>query len=396
MSARSERDRLAHELEAARKRIADLETALLRRGRDTLTAVLRIEGFREQLVEELLRTRRRGLQGALVVLQVDRLSDIHRDHGFGVGDAALGALVDALRAGTRGEDVIGRTGDDRFALLLREAGGAATSACVARLLGDLQALEIGAIRGISVSAGVALFGPQDDDPVTLFETAGRALANAQAGGGGRAVIATGDGAGLGVTAELHRRDAVEALAVALLERDRYTGEHSESVVDMAVAVAQGLGLTPAQIEDIRAGAQLHDIGKVGIPDAILNKPGPLTPEERAVMAEHPVIGERILRGIGGFAPVADIVRHEHESYDGTGYPDGLVGSEIPIGSRIILACDAYHAMTSDRPYRARMSHADAFRELRRCAGRQFDPEVTAALVSRFYHQRSGRALLRAV
>lgn len=217
MSARSERDRLAHELEAARKRIADLETALLRRDRDTLTAVLRIEGFREQLVEELLRTRRRGLQGALVVLQVDRLSDIHRDHGFGVGDAALGALVDALRAGTRGEDVIGRTGDDRFALLLREAGEAATSACVARLLGDLQALEIGAIRGISVSAGVALFGPEDDDPVRLFETAGRALANAQAGGGGRAVIATGDGAGLGVTAELHRRDAVEALAIALLD-----------------------------------------------------------------------------------------------------------------------------------------------------------------------------------
>jgi diguanylate cyclase (GGDEF)-like protein/putative nucleotidyltransferase with HDIG domain len=396
MSARNERDRLARELEAARKRIADLETALLRRGRDTLTAVLRIEAFREQLVDELVRTRRRGLQGALVVLQVDRLSDIHRDHGFGVGDAALGALVDALRAGTRAEDVIGRTGDDRFALMLRECGEAATSACVARLLGDLQALEIGAVHGISVSAGVALFGPQDDDPVTLFETAGRALANAQAAGGGRAVIASGDGNDLGVTADLHRRDAVEALAIALLERDRYTGEHSESVVDMAVSVAVGLGLSPAQIEDIRAGALLHDIGKVGIPDAILNKPGPLTPEERTVMAEHPVIGERILRGIGGFAPVADIVRHEHESFDGSGYPDGLVGNEIPIGSRIILACDAYHAMTSDRPYRARMSHADAFRELRRCAGQQFDPAVTAALVSRFYHERAGRTLLRAV
>jgi diguanylate cyclase (GGDEF)-like protein/putative nucleotidyltransferase with HDIG domain len=392
MSARSDRDRLALELEAARKRIADLETALLRRGRDTLTAVLRIEAFREQLVEELLRTRRRGLQGALVVLQVDRLSDIHRDHGFGVGDAALGALVDTLRAGTRGEDVVGRTGDDRFALLLRECGEAATSACIARLLGDLQALEVGAVNGISVSAGVALFGPEDDDPVALFETAGRALANAQAAGGGRAVIASGNGEDLGVTAELHRRDAVEALAIALLERDRYTGEHSESVVDMAVCVAHGLGLSPAQIEDVRAGALLHDIGKVGIPDAILNKPGPLTPEERTVMAEHPVIGERILRGIGGFAPVADIVRHEHESFDGSGYPDGLVGSAIPIGSRIILACDAYHAMTSDRPDRSRMSHADAFRELRRCAGRQFDPNVTAALVSRLYQERAGRPL----
>jgi diguanylate cyclase (GGDEF)-like protein/putative nucleotidyltransferase with HDIG domain len=392
MSARSERDQLARELEAARKRIAELESALMRRGRDTLTAVLRIEAFREQLVEELQRAHRRGLYGALVVLQVDRLADVHRDHGFAIGDAVLSSLVESLRAGTRAEDVIGRTGDDRFVLLLREAGEGATSACVGRLLGDLQALEVGPVKGISTSAGVALFGPEDSDPVALFETAGRALADAQAAGGGRAVIATGDGDGLGVSAELHRRDAVEALAIALLERDRYTGEHSESVVEMAVGVARGLGLSPAQVEDVRAAALLHDIGKVGIPDAILNKPGPLTPEERTVMAEHPVIGERILRGIGGFAPVADIVRHEHESYDGSGYPDGLVGDDIPIGSRIILACDAYHAMTSDRPYRARMSNADAFRELRRCAGSQFDPNVTAALVSRLYSERAGRPL----
>ena len=393
MSARSERDRLARELEAARKRIADLETALLRRGRDTLTAVLRIEAFREQLVEELARTRRRGLRGALIVLQVDRLADVHRDHGFAIGDQLLSALVDALRAGTRSEDLLGRIADDRFALLLREAGEAATSACIARLLGAFQLIEAGPVKGISASAGIAMFGPEDDDAVALFDRAARGLADAQAGGGGRAVIASGDDTGdIGVSAELHRRDAVEALAVALLERDRYTGEHSESVVDMAGAVARGLGLSPAQVEDVRAAALLHDIGKVGIPDAILNKPGPLTDEERTVMAEHPVIGERILRSIGGFAGVAEIVRHEHESFDGSGYPDGLVGDGIPIGSRIILACDAYHAMTSDRPYRARMSHGDAFRELTRCAGRQFDPEVTAALVAHFYHQRAGRTL----
>ncbi|HEV2776154.1 MAG TPA: HD domain-containing phosphohydrolase [Solirubrobacteraceae bacterium] len=396
MSARGERDRLVRELEAARRRIAELEAALLRRRRDTLTAVLRIEAFREQLVDELQRTKRRGLQGALVLLQVDRLADVHRDHGFGVGDAMLGAFVDALRAGTRAEDVIGRTGADRFALLLREAGESATTACIARLLGDLQVLAVGPIRGICVSAGVAVFSAADGDPVVLFDIAGRALADAQAAGGGRAVIASGDGRGLGVSAELHRRDAVEALAIALLERDRYTGEHSESVVDMAAGVAESLGLSPAQVGDVRAAALLHDIGKVGIPDAILNKPGPLTPDERGVMAEHPVIGERILRGIGGFAAVADIVRHEHESYDGSGYPDGLAGNEIPIGSRIILACDAYHAMTSDRPYRARMSHAAAFRELRRCAGGQFDPNVTAALVAHFYHERSGGPMLRAV
>ncbi len=394
MSARTERDQLIRELEAARKRIADLEVALLRRGRDALTAVLRIEAFREQFVEELARTKRRNLVGALIVLQVDRLADIHRDHGFAVGDALLSALVEALRAGTRSEDLLGRLGDDRFALLLREAGEAATSACVGRLLGALQLIEVGPVRGVSASAGVVQFGPADQDAVVLFQKASQALADAQAGGGGRAVICSDDGTGgTGASAKLHRRDAVEALAVALLERDRYTGEHSESVVEMSVAVARSLGLSPAQVEDVRAASLLHDIGKVGIPDAILNKAGPLTPDERIVMAEHPVIGERILRSIGGFLNVAEIVRHEHESWDGSGYPDGLAGELIPVGSRIILACDAYHAMTSDRPYRARMSHADAFTELTRCAGRQFDPKVTEALVAHFYHHRVGGSAL---
>ena len=390
MSLRSERDLLARELDVARKRIVELEMSQLRRTRDAQTGVLRIEPFREQLVEELARARRHGLHGAIVVLQVDRLADIHREHGFVAGDQLLRAIVAALRAGTRADDRIVRTGDDRFALLLRETGEQETMSCVTRLLGTFQALDLGPIQGVSVSAGIATFGSEDDDAVALFDRAGRALAGAQAGGGGRAVLAAVDGDVVGVSAELHRRDAVEALAIALLERDRYTGEHSESVVDMAVAVARSLGLSEAQVEDVRAAALLHDIGKVGIPDAILNKPGPLTPEERAVMAEHPVIGERILRSIGGFSPVAAIVRHEHESWDGTGYPDGLVGDEIPIGSRIILACDAYHAMTSDRPYRKRMSHADAFAELSRCAGQQFDPQVTAALVAHFYHQRAGR------
>ena len=391
MSARSEQMRLIHELEAARTRIAELESALQRRIHDGMTAVLRIEVFREQLAEGLRHTRRGAREGALIVLQVDRLAEVHREHGFAGGNALLAAVVAAIRTGTRAGDPIGRIGHDRFAVLLREADEPGARACIARLLGDIAMLAVGRVQGVCASAGVALFGPGDDDAVLVFERADRALQAALDGGGGRAVIAAGDGDQTGVSAELHRRDAVEALAVALLERDRYTGEHSESVVEMAAAVAGGLGLSPAQIEDVRAAALLHDIGKVGIPDAILNKPGPLTPDERTVMAEHPVIGERILRSIGGFAAVADIVRHEHESFDGSGYPDGLVGDAIPIGSRIILACDAYHAMTSDRPYRARMTHADAFRELTRCAGRQFDPQVTAALVAHFYHERAGHA-----
>ncbi len=387
MSARKDRDELARELEVARLRIAELERELIRRGRDPLTGVLRIEPFREQLGEEVQRAKRHDRPSALVLFEIDRMADLHRDHGYDAGDALLRAVVEAVRAGTRAEDVLARMGDCRFGLLLCDADAGAAAACMERLRLDFEKLEIGPVSSAGASAGVAPFG-RNDEAIDIFERATRALADAQGAGGGRVVTAsTSDPSGAGVVAAIHRRDAVEALAIALLERDRYTGEHSESVVDMAAKVAATLGLSSEQVEDVRSAALLHDIGKVGIPDAILNKPGPLTPEEREVMAEHPVIGERILRSIGGFSTVAAIVRHEHESYDGSGYPDGISGDEIPIGSRIILACDAYHAMTSDRPYRKRMSHTDAFAELARCAGHQFDPDVTGALVGYFYHRR---------
>jgi HD-GYP domain-containing protein (c-di-GMP phosphodiesterase class II) len=144
---------------------------------------------------------------------------------------------------------------------------------------------------------------------------------------------------------------------------------------------------------VKGAALLHDVGKVAIPDGVLNKPGPLDEGEWKVMREHPVIGERILRAIPGMGPIARIVRHEHERFDGSGYPDGIAGDQIPIGARIILACDAYHAMTSTRPYREAMTHGEAIRELVDGAGTQFDPAVTEMLIGCLYGQRqagSGR------
>jgi putative nucleotidyltransferase with HDIG domain len=182
-------------------------------------------------------------------------------------------------------------------------------------------------------------------------------------------------------------DTIAGLAEALLERDRYTGEHSESVAELAVQVAYSLGLDERRVEQVRTAAVLHDIGKVGIPDDVLHKPGKLSAREWDTMREHPVIGERIVRTIPGLGPVARIVRHEHERWDGDGYPDGLAGEAIPIGSRIILACDAYHAMTSDRPYRRALSHGDAVRELTRGAGNQFDPAVTKVLIRHLWRIR---------
>ncbi len=176
------------------------------------------------------------------------------------------------------------------------------------------------------------------------------------------------------------RASLVALGTALEARDGYTGGHGAETVALAHRVAERLGLNDAAIAEVEAVALLHDVGKIGMPDAILRKPGPLDDDEMRIVREHPLIGERILRQVPGLDRVARAVRHEHERWDGAGYPDGLRGEAIPLPSRVTLVCDAYHAMTSDRPYRGALSHADAAAELRSCAGTQFDPAVVSALL----------------
>jgi HD-GYP domain-containing protein (c-di-GMP phosphodiesterase class II) len=141
-----------------------------------------------------------------------------------------------------------------------------------------------------------------------------------------------------------------------------------------------MNLDAEEVERIAAAALLHDIGKVAVPDSILSKPGELNDEEWDVMRRHSVVGERILRAVPGLGPVARMVRHGHERFDGTGYPDGLRGEEIPLGSRIVLACDAYDAMTSPRPYRDALTHEQAVAELIAGTGTQFDARIVDALL----------------
>lgn len=171
-----------------------------------------------------------------------------------------------------------------------------------------------------------------------------------------------------------------ALVAALEARDGYTGEHSRTVVGLSAQVARGLGLSEEEVENVERTALLHDVGKLGIGDAVLRKPGPLGPEEWKEIKEHPKVGERIIASIESLAHIAPAVRAEHERWDGKGYPDGLSGEQIPLASRIVLACDAFHAMTSDRPYRKAMRPEEAVEELEKEAGEQFDPRVIRALV----------------
>jgi len=174
--------------------------------------------------------------------------------------------------------------------------------------------------------------------------------------------------------------ALAALLAALSARDGYTGEHSDVVVGLAEAVAEELGVEGRRISEIKQVALLHDIGKIGIPDEILHKPRPLNEEEWIVMKTHPETGARIVSGISNLVHLAEAVRAEHERWDGGGYPDGLAGEDVPLASRIVLACDAWHAMTSDRPYRRSLGEDEALRRLRDASGTQFDPEVVDALI----------------
>jgi putative nucleotidyltransferase with HDIG domain len=178
-----------------------------------------------------------------------------------------------------------------------------------------------------------------------------------------------------------REAAARALAAALDVRDHYTGEHAHHVVRLAGAVARRLGLDEQQCRAVETVALLHDVGKVLVPDAILQKPGALDDAEWAVMRRHPDFGAKILERVEVLRPLAAAVAAEHEHWNGGGYPSGLADGAIPVEARIVLVCDAFHAMTSDRPYRGAMAHDDAVAELRRCRGTMFWPDAVDALLA---------------
>ena len=202
------------------------------------------------------------------------------------------------------------------------------------------------------------------------------------------------------TAELSRTleqtylGTAAALAAALEAKDLYTADHARLIADRAVELGRALQLDDGELRDLRYGALFHDIGKIAIPDAILNKPGAL---DEAEMSDprNPLVGERILAPVAFLSGIRRIVRHDHERWDGAGYPDGLRGDEIPLGARIVFVVDAFHAMTSDRPYRKAMTCNSARQELRRHAGTQFDPHVVRALFGTLDAEDSASASARA-
>ncbi len=317
-------------------------------------------GNRRRLVRDLERRLAPGRDHepfVLALFDLDGFKRYNDTFGHPSGDALLTRLAGQLAAAVA-PGVAYRMGGDEFCAILEGAGPAAADA----LTRAQEALcERGDAFSVTSSYGSVSCPAEAADPPAALRVADGRMYVAKTG---RALD------------QAQTRDAVLQI---LHERDPALHEHMRAVGSLAVRVARRLGQDEMTAEQIGRAAELHDIGKIAVPDAILHKPGALDANEWRFMREHPVVGERIMRAAPSLAPIAPLVRASHERWDGGGYPDGLQGDESPIGARIIAVCDAYRAMRSEHPYRPARSHDEAVAELVRFAATQFDPTVVRAL-----------------
>ncbi len=359
---------------------------------DPLTGLPNRRGFRELLDLEIERARRSGTPMTVLAGDLDHFKDVNDRAGHHVGDAVLQQVAGLLREGVRQVDVPARIGGEEFAVILPGSDAQAAFAVAERLRCHVRNAFADATVPITISFGVASHPAHAETAASLVRAADEALYGAKDSGRNRSVIHSAAlrelvGARDGRDGREQRDvEAERYLAVVLDLAEavdlRFSGSarHSETVGRYAELMARELGLSERRVGRVRLAGLLHDIGKVGVPDAILLKPGKLTDEERKVITRHPELGAQILEHPSLRDVQAWVLAH-HERPDGHGYPRGLFGPELPLEARIIAVADAYEAMTSDRSYRDAIGQSRARAELRRHAGTQFDADVVNAFLA---------------
>ena len=328
--------------------------------REALTDALTGLGNRRRLMRDLEDGLGARLERTIALFDLDGFKSYNDVYGHPAGDALLVRLARALERVVDGRGAAYRLGGDEFCVLLEgvdDATERTLATCVVALTDRGHGFDVGC------SHGAARLPIEADERAAALKLADQRL-----------------------YAEKfeRRRDAIseqacDALLQVLHEREPNLRDHVGDVAELATRVAIRLGLKSEPLDDVRRAAELHDVGKSAVPDAILAKSGPLDEREWEFVRQHTLVGERILRAAPALASVAKLVRSSHERFDGTGYPDGLSGPAIPLGARIVSVCDAWVAMITTRPYRTALSHREALEEMRRCSGTQFDPDVVEAL-----------------
>jgi diguanylate cyclase (GGDEF)-like protein/putative nucleotidyltransferase with HDIG domain len=396
---------------------------------DGLTGVKTHRFLMEALSAEWKRSTRATRPFALVLMDLDRFKFVNDFYGHLEGDIILERVGHILEQNCRRSDVVARYGGDEFVILMPETSVEQARQLASKLRGWVASDPLVRDKNITASFGIAGFPVDGSTPQELINVADSSMYVSKHHGGNSVSSAEqGDRnqrkrwkndvleAYLGVTLkrlfstgpeafdEVYRRleqfirsfgeqggdgsdevplavvETVTSLAAAIDAKDRSTQGHSQKVSSFAVMIAQALGMNPAEIEEIRMAALLHDIGKIAIPDLILNKSGPLDASEWETMKAHAELGAKILELLQPMNRIRDMVRHHHEFYDGTGYPDRLQGWQIPHGARVIAVADAYDTITSVRTYKKARTSEDAFAELERCARNQFDPEIVRIFI----------------
>ena len=357
---------------------------------DALTGLLNRRGFKSELQRVKALAEREGQCIGFLIIDIDHFKQINDLYGHAIGDHILKTVAELLRAHLRASDLICRYGGDEVIIALPSTDEAATRLTANRILQAVRHHDFSkghAKLAVTVSIGAACKSPLHNHSVEkVIKLSDHALYCIKKKGR--------DGMAFW-SADAEQADVPEAqgeskysqpfrfvfhILVTLLEaREQVTGEHCKRVAQMAALLARAMNLAPAQVEIVEQSALLHDIGKIAIPDAILTKPGPLTPEERKIVQRHPKTGADILRATPEFKAISEVILSHQEWYDGSGYPRRLKGKQICIGARIFAVVNAYEAMRAGRPYARPRPPREALREITRWSGKQFDPDAVGAL-----------------
>ncbi len=385
---RDAQDRLHAQLkEALDSMTAAHQEAELRSRTDSLTGVFNRRHFHEVLAAELSRAERDRSTPGVLVVDIDHFKRVNDSFGHQVGDEVLVEVANRIAMVLRSYDSIARWGGEEFVVLAPAVPDEAVLGRVGeqlrRAIGNRPIVASGREVAVTASVGAARAGNHLQGPDELIDAADQALYVAKRRGRNRVCLfteVTGDDLAAEQPEVVRLAQAVSlAVSVRPSARADDPEPHAEHVAELAARVAAQLGLPASNVLLCRIAGWLHDLGKGALPDNVLAKRGPLDEQEQALMRMHPIVGEQLVRRIGGLEDAAPILRHHHERFDGRGYPDGLRGHAIPIEARIVGAAEAYAAMTSGHVYRPSRDQSDAIAELCRGAGTQFDPAVVTAL-----------------
>lgn len=359
---------------------------------DSLTGLFNSRYFEEILQRQLSWAKRKGQSFALMMLDIDNLKSINDLYGHDSGDMMLRKFSQLLRENLRESDFFARYGGDEFVVLLADCGKKTAKTVATKLKRKVATTRMFGFDKkplMTTSIGLAMFPESASTMISLIKAADIAMYRAKQDGKNKICLFEPsllpdihfDTKRLERFAHNADLNAIQTLVTAVDLKDRYTGGHSSEVSRLAVFLAQKIGLSEQDLEDIRLAALLHDIGKIGISDNILLKPHKLTEREFAQVRKHPEMGVSILRYSKDFNRLLPIVLHHHERWDGEGYPHKLQGDKIPLLARIIAVADAFEAMTSNRPYRRGMTKKKALTQLWKFSETQFDPQLVQAFTN---------------